>query len=189
MNENEQEDCVQKQKDDTSTGSGEAVPTSEHITKRAVLTDADPLPLSRPLASPQVTQIPLRCTLSSVSIHLSLFFFLLLAESPSKRCWEGVREGRREGRWVGVGVGEGGGSLAARPIASARFVMSQDLAGLASTSSSRGQREWETQRMSAAAFHSLFEWVKLNSFFFFLLKDIPKSGHTPHRHHTQRSHL
>lgn len=31
------------------------------------------------------------------------------------------------------------------PIAIARFVMSQDLGGLASTSSSRGQNEWEIQ--------------------------------------------
>lgn len=37
----------------------------------------------------------------------------------------------------------GGGSLAARHIASARSVMSQDLVGSASTSSSQGQNEWE----------------------------------------------
>lgn len=72
---------------------------------------------------------------------------------------------RREGRGGQGGGsykgGREGGSLATRPIASARFVMSQDLAGLASTSSSRGQREWETQhrllsnerRRSAAMCH------------------------------------
>lgn len=86
-------------------------------------------------------------------------------EEGRERGWEGVsRERRREG-----------GSLAARPIASARFVMSQDRVGLASTSSSQGQREWETQRRllsnersrSAATCHSLFGLV--NSFIYFVI--------------------
>lgn len=80
--------------------------------------------------------------LSEVSVHApdprEAFFPLVAGQS------EGGQEEWRKG---GPGLAEGeGGSLAARPIASARFVMSQDLVGLASTSSSRGQREWETQR-------------------------------------------
>lgn len=88
-------------------------------------------------------------------------------------------EGRRElgGRELaGRDGGREGGSLAARPIASARFVMSQDRVGLASTSSSRGQCEWETQRWllsnersrSAAACHSLFGWMRFDFFFFYI---------------------
>lgn len=104
----------------------------------------------------------------------------------------GSKEGGRElgGRELaGSDGGREGGSLAARPIASARFVMSQDLVGLASTSSSRGQREWETQRRllsnersrSAATCHSLFGWMRFDFFLLHSLKPATLSGSVNNR--------
>lgn len=143
-----------------------------HSKRRHAKTNAEPPRRSHPRAHPQVMLIPLQ---SEVSFHPThpreaLSFLLQPANTRRGGGWrKGGREEWRKGGWELAGREGGREDLAARPIASARFVMSQDLVGLASTSSSRGQCEWETQRRllsnersrSAATCHLLFGWVNL----------------------------